>query len=67
MYAVVIYDELGTKVVLMTFSSLRDAFRYARQFRISQRMSDDQVYIEYSHGGGSQLVGNVAQVGLSLQ
>ena len=64
MYVVYFYDSIGVKVVALSFGTLKDAFLYARTFARNQRMSHDQLFIEYCHGGGCQLIGDIGQVAL---
>ena len=69
MYAVYYHDEMGNQIILLTFSSLKDAWLYGRKWRKSQPgMADSEVFIEYTHGSsGAQLIGNLVQVALGFQ
>ena len=65
MYQLFYYDELGNMIILLSFGSLRDALAYGRRWRRSQPgLADSDVYVQYAHGGGSQLLGNLAEVAI---
>ena len=62
-----LFDELraGEMIILMSFGTLRDAFNYARKWRISQRFyTDADVFISYTHGSGSKLLGDLGSVAM---
>jgi len=63
MYTVNVYTDTGVKIVLLTFSSLKDAFNYARLWcRSHKEYTHADVLIEQIGNHGSVLIGDMAAV-----